>query len=84
MAAPSGTMAGVVKQRRLMIELASAQLEGLLFEAPERESGAAAVILHPYAPLGGSMHDHMVLEVRCLLLIFVVALLRNPVRAAAA
>ncbi|KAI7843226.1 hypothetical protein COHA_003206 [Chlorella ohadii] len=55
-------MAGVVKQRRLMIELASAQLEGLLFEAPERERGAAAVILHPYAPLGGSMHDHMVLE----------------------
>lgn len=55
-------MAGVVKQQRVMLELASAQLEGLLFEAPEREAGAAAVILHPYAPLGGSMHDHMVLE----------------------
>ena len=56
-------MAGVVKQQRVTIELASAQLEGLLFEAPERQAGAAAIILHPYAPLGGSMHDHMVLEV---------------------
>jgi len=48
-------------QQLVLIETARAKLEALCFTAPERH-GAAAIILHPYALLGGTMSDPMVRE----------------------
>ena len=53
---------GVVKQQRVEIQTPRTKLEAMVATAPERAGGGAAVILHPYSLLGGSMHDHMVLE----------------------
>lgn len=59
-------MTSPLPQQRLLIQTPTAQLEGLAFTAPHRTGGAAAVILHPYALLGGSMNDPMVKELfRC-------------------
>lgn len=55
-------MTSPLPQQRLLIQTPSAELEGLAFTAPHRAVGAAAIILHPYAPLGGSMNDPMVKE----------------------
>lgn len=54
-------MAGRVKQRRGLIETSHAKLDALVYTNSERRGGAA-VILHPYALLGGSMEDHVVAE----------------------
>ena len=53
---------GVVKQQRVEIQTPRTKLEAMVATAPERAGGGAAVILHPYSLLGGSMNDHMVLE----------------------
>lgn len=45
-------MAGIVRQERVLLETPSTKLEAIVFTAPERTNGAAAVILHPYALLG--------------------------------
>ncbi|PSC76865.1 band 7 [Micractinium conductrix] len=45
-----------------MIDTRRGDLEALAVAAPERVGGAAAVILHPYALLGGSMNDPIVTE----------------------
>ena len=50
------------EQQRLMIDTRRGDLEALAVAAPERVGGAAAVILHPYALLGGSMNDPIVTE----------------------
>lgn len=55
-------MTSPLPQQRLLIQTPTAQLEGLAYTAPHRSGGAAAIILHPYAPLGGSMNDPMVKE----------------------
>lgn len=55
-------MASPIKQHRLLVETPVTKLEALAFTAPERRGGAAAVIMHPYALLGGSMNDPMVKE----------------------
>lgn len=54
MASPQsvGTRAGKVKQHRGLIETPHAKLDALVYTNMERRGGAA-VILHPYALLGG-------------------------------
>jgi alpha/beta superfamily hydrolase len=54
-------MAALISQRRGLIETPNAKLDALVFTDDGR-SGGAAVILHPYALLGGSIQDHVVTE----------------------
>lgn len=61
-AAAAAAPGGLVRQQRVLLETPGARLEAMVAAAPERPHGAAAVLLHPYGLLGGSMHDHMVLE----------------------
>lgn len=51
----------------VLLETRSTQLEAVVLDArASRPGGAAAVILHPYSLLGGSMQDPVVLELfRC-------------------
>ena len=48
---------------RVLLETRGTRLEAVVMDARAvRPGGAAAVVLHPYALLGGSMQDPVVLE----------------------
>ncbi|KAL4854510.1 hypothetical protein ACK3TF_004687 [Chlorella vulgaris] len=58
---PINIMAGIGNQRRGLIETPSARLDSFVSTNFSR-GGGAAIILHPYSVLGGSMNDPQCLE----------------------